>query len=150
MKPSLVGSFSAATTAPPGVALTLVPFGSVSVMSTLALQACLPEDCAKPAVIGTQIRNATVKNVFICELSPPNRGLVEGRRLVVQQSRGKKAKPQTGGVPWVWKDSIVFKPHAWPFLRSSSVQTIGFQSGARISRAPALATSTRLPPGSQT
>jgi hypothetical protein len=53
-----------------------------------------------------------------------------------------------GGVPWVWNDSIVFSPHAWPFLRSSSVQTIGFQSGARMSRAPALATSTRLPPGS--
>ena len=54
----------------------------------------------------------------------------------------------TGGVPWVWNDSIVFSPQAWPFLRSSSVQVIGFQSGARISRAPALATSTRLPPGS--
>src|SRR5215218_6523170 len=48
----------------------------------------------------------------------------------------------TGGVPWVWKDSIVLRPQAWPFLRSSSVQVIGFQSGARISRAPALATST--------
>ena len=45
-------------------------------------------------------------------------------------------------------DSIVFNPHACPFLRSSSVQTIGFQSSARIRRAPALATSTRLPPGS--
>src|SRR5215216_5357739 len=56
----------------------------------------------------------------------------------------------TGGVPWVWKDSIVLRPQAWPFLRSSSVQVIGFQSGARISRAPALATSTRLPPGSYT
>jgi hypothetical protein len=54
----------------------------------------------------------------------------------------------TGGVPWVWNDSIVFSPHAWPFLRSSSVHTIGFQSGARMRRAPALATSTRLPPGS--
>ena len=56
--------------------------------------------------------------------------------------------PHTGGVPWVWNDSIVFSPQAWPFLRSSSVQTIGFQSGARMRRAPALATSTRLPPGS--
>ena len=53
-----------------------------------------------------------------------------------------------GGVPWVWKLSIVFSPQAWPFLRSASVQTIGCQSGASISRAPALRTSTRLPPGS--
>ena len=52
------------------------------------------------------------------------------------------------GVPWVWKDSMVFNPQAWPFLRSASVQVIGFQSGARMSRALAFATSTRLPPGS--
>ena len=52
------------------------------------------------------------------------------------------------GVPCVWNDSMVFRPQAWPFLRSSSVQVIGFQSGASTSRAPALATSTRLPPGS--
>ena len=56
--------------------------------------------------------------------------------------------PGSGGVPWVWKLSIVFRPQAWPFLRSSSVQVIGFQSGASTSRAPAFATSTRLPPGS--
>ena len=53
-----------------------------------------------------------------------------------------------GGVPWVWKLSIVLRPQAWPFLRSASVHTIGCQSGASTSRAPALATSTRLPPGS--
>ena len=53
-----------------------------------------------------------------------------------------------GGVPCVWKLSIVFRPHAWPFFRSASVQTTGCQSGASISRAPAFATSTRLPPGS--
>ncbi len=56
----------------------------------------------------------------------------------------------TGGVPWVWKVSMVFKPQAWPFLRSVSVQVTVCQSGARISRAPALASSTRLPAGSQT
>jgi hypothetical protein len=56
----------------------------------------------------------------------------------------------TGGVPWVWKDSIVFKPQAWPFFRSASVQTTGFQSGARMSRAPELASSIRLPAGSHT
>jgi hypothetical protein len=62
---------------------------------------------------------------------------------------GPRARPlHTGGVPCVWNDSIVFSPQAWPFLRSSSVHTIGFQSGARMRRAPALATSTRLPPGS--
>ena len=56
----------------------------------------------------------------------------------------------TGGVPWVWKLSMVFSPQAWPFLRSASVQTTVGQSGSRISRAPALAISTRLPAGSQT
>src|SRR3974390_1347846 len=56
--------------------------------------------------------------------------------------------PGTGGVPCVWNDLIVCKPQAWPFLRSVSVQVIGFQSGASTSRAPAQATSTRLPPGS--
>ena len=54
----------------------------------------------------------------------------------------------TGGVPWVWNDSMVLSPQAWPFFRSASFHTIVFQSGARISRAPAFATSTRLPPGS--
>ena len=42
----------------------------------------------------------------------------------------------TGGVPYVWNDSMVLSPQAWPFLRSSSVHTMGFQSGARIRRAP--------------
>ena len=53
-------------------------------------------------------------------------------------------------MPWVWKLSIVFSPQACPFFRSASVQTTGFQSGRRISRAPAFATSTRMPAGSQT
>ena len=57
---------------------------------------------------------------------------------------------QTGGVPWVWKLSTVFSPQACPFMRSACVQRIGFQSGASIKRAPALASSTRLPPGSHT
>ncbi len=56
--------------------------------------------------------------------------------------------PGTGGVPRVWNDLMVCRPQAWPFLRSASVQVIGFQSGASTSRAPAQATSTRLPPGS--
>lgn len=56
--------------------------------------------------------------------------------------------PGTGGVPWVWNDLMVCRPHAWPFLRSASLQRIGFQSGARTRRAPGQATSTRLPPGS--
>ncbi len=72
------------------------------------------------------------------------------RRPTVPEASFRSRGYSTGGVPWVWKDSIVFRPQAWPFLRSSSVQTIGFQSGARMRRAPALATSTRLPPGSQT
>ncbi len=53
-----------------------------------------------------------------------------------------------GGVPCVWKLSIVLSPQACPFFRSVSVQVTVFQSGSRISRAPAFATSTRLPAGS--
>src|SRR5687768_12433553 len=41
---------------------------------------------------------------------------------------------RSGGVPWVWKLAIVLRPQAWPFLRSSSVQVMGFQSGASRSR----------------
>ena len=40
----------------------------------------------------------------------------------------------TGGVPYVWNDSIVFSPHACPFFRSASLHRMGFQSGARIRR----------------
>jgi hypothetical protein len=32
--------------------------------------------------------------------------------------------PTTGGVPCVWNDSMVFRPHAWPLARSASVQVI--------------------------
>ncbi len=56
--------------------------------------------------------------------------------------------PAIGGVPWVWKDSMVFRPHACPLARSASVQLTGGQSGARTSRAPAVQGSMRLPPGS--
>jgi hypothetical protein len=34
---------------------------------------------------------------------------------------------------------MVLRPEAWPFLRSVSVQQIGFQSGASTSRASAQA-----------
>ena len=34
-----------------------------------------------------------------------------------------------GGVPWVWKLSMVFRPQAWPFLRSVSVQRDRFPVG---------------------
>src|SRR5690606_23871126 len=47
----------------------------------------------------------------------------------------------TGGVPCVWKLSIVLRPQAWPLRRSASVHTTGCQSGSRISRAPAFAIS---------
>ena len=43
---------------------------------------------------------------------------------------------------------MVFSPQAWPLARSASVQVIGCQSGASTSRAPALQSSMRLPPGS--
>ena len=39
---------------------------------------------------------------------------------------------------------MVLSPQAWPFFRSASVQVTGRQSGLRISRAPAFATSTLL------
>ena len=55
---------------------------------------------------------------------------------------------RAGGVPWVWKDSMVFRPQAWPLARSASVQVIVPQSGASISRATGLHSSIRLPPGS--
>ena len=54
----------------------------------------------------------------------------------------------TGGVPCVWKESIVLRPHACPLARSASDQSTGSQSGASTSRAPALHSSIRLPPGS--
>lgn len=54
----------------------------------------------------------------------------------------------TGGVPCVWKDSMVFRPQAWPFARSASVQVMVLQSGARTRRATGLQNSMRFPPGS--
>ena len=64
--------------------------------------------------------------------------------------RFPRSRPHTAGVPWVWKVSIVFMPHAWPFLRSSWLHSMTGWSGSSSSRAPALANSMRLPPGSQT
>ena len=75
---------------------------------------------------------------------PPRRG-PERRRVGVTRAR---RRPATGGVPWVWKESIVLSPHAWPLARSASVQFTGCQSGASTRRAPALHSSIRLPPGS--
>ncbi len=61
----------------------------------------------------------------------------------------RSVQPQeTGGVPCMWNDSIVFRPQAWPLARSASVQVIVRQSGASTSRAAGLASSIRLPPGS--
>ena len=45
---------------------------------------------------------------------------------------------------------MVLRPQAWPFRRSASVHTTVCQSGAKISRAPALASSMRFPAGSHT
>ena len=45
---------------------------------------------------------------------------------------------------------MVFRPHACPLALSASVQLTGCQSGARTSRAPAVHSSMRLPPGSYT
>jgi hypothetical protein len=68
---------------------------------------------------------------------------------MMTEQRGTQSHPfTTGGVPCVWKLSIVLSPQAWPFFRSVSVQMTVSQSGAKIRRAPALATSTRLPAGS--
>src|SRR5207342_3610328 len=92
-----------------------------------------------PWIGGDDSRQPVVREADEVFAAPPD---------VARGSTSFDHRPATGGVPWVWKDSIVFSPHACPFLRSSSVHTIGFQSGARMRRAPALATSTRLPPGS--
>ncbi len=45
---------------------------------------------------------------------------------------------------------MVFSPHAWPLARSARDQETGRQSGASTSRAPALHSSIRFPPGSYT
>ena len=48
-------------------------------------------------------------------------------------------------VPWVWKDSIVFRPQAWPLARSASVQVIErpvgrqHQPGDRVAQLDAVA-----------
>ncbi len=75
---------------------------------------------------------------------PGNRGPGAGRGLLRHSHHG------TGGVPWVWNDAMVASPQACPFARSASVQLIGAQSGAKISRATGLHSSIRLPPGSYT
>ena len=66
------------------------------------------------------------------------------------EGRGHAVGSGSGGVPRVWNEGVVCRPQAWPLLRSAWVQVTGMWSGARISRAPALASSTRLPPGSKT
>ena len=43
---------------------------------------------------------------------------------------GRLAKMDSGGVPYVWKDSTVLTPQAWPLRRSSSVHTTQGSSGA--------------------
>jgi S-adenosyl methyltransferase len=79
------------------------------------------------------------------------RGAGCARRGLARRSHGLgHGAPTAGGVPCVWKDSMVFRPHACPLARSASVQLTGCQSGARTSRAPAVHSSMRLPPGSYT
>jgi hypothetical protein len=51
--------------APPGVARTLVPFGSVSVTSTWTSQACFAADCAQQADAEPSIQNATANEIFM-------------------------------------------------------------------------------------
>src|SRR5437879_13925993 len=85
---------------------------------------------------------------MVRDSEPARLALSTALAVILARSMIPARASHTGGVPCVWNDSIVFSPQAWPFLRSSSVQTIGFQSGARMRRAPALATSTRVPPRS--
>src|ERR1700722_18782609 len=67
IQPSWVGFFSDVITAPPGVARTLVPLGSVSVISTLTLQACFSALWARQAVAGVSARkaHAAIERIFI-------------------------------------------------------------------------------------
>ena len=85
-------------------------------------------------------------------LGVPPGGVRGGGRRVVAVAVDDHVAPgvagsSTGGVPWVWKDSMVFSPQACPLARSASVQVIGCQSGARTSRAPALHSSTAVAAG---
>ena len=83
-----------------------------------------------------------------CPASP--KPIKETRGVLRRGMPYDSGTPGTGGVPLVWNERMVCRPQAWPFLRSVSLQVIGFQSGASTSRAPAQDTSTRLPPGSYT
>src|SRR5580704_15045623 len=56
-------------TAPPGEDRTLVPLGSVSVTSTIALHACGAAVCAKQAVARASIRSAETNDVLIAGIS---------------------------------------------------------------------------------
>ena len=63
-------------------------------------------------------------------------GVGEQRRqaaLAQDVERGVADRPRhawTTGVPYVWKLSTVWTPHAWPRARSASLQTIGSKSGS--------------------
>ncbi len=46
-----------------------------------------------------------------------------GGRFGGLSDRGQWAGASTTGVPWVWKVSMVFMPHACPFLRSASLHS---------------------------
>ena len=65
---------------------------------------------------------------FTPALTPPHRagGVNHRQRRGAARLRLRMRPAQRlsgiGGVPCVWKLSMVFRPQAWPFLRSISVQ----------------------------
>src|ERR1700748_3889519 len=61
IQPSTLGLLSEAITAPPGAARTLVPLGSVSVISTLTSQACFSTVWARQLMGDASASSATTK-----------------------------------------------------------------------------------------
>jgi len=82
------------------------------------------------------------------QFSPPTVASTAAHRASTAAPWVRSRSGQTGGVPWVWKDSMVLRPQAWPLARSAWFQVMGRQSGARTRRVKGLHSSTRLPPGS--
>jgi 5-carboxyvanillate decarboxylase len=98
--------------------------------------------------------DAAAKKAFFQGIAERVFALLCDRRCLLRGGTTPPCPPEpsaryaTGGVPWVWKDSMVFSPQAWPLARSAWVQVIVRQSGASTSRATGLHNSIRLPPGS--
>src|SRR5262249_53364936 len=96
------------------------------------LRTCRPPDPGRArATAGREARRARIGGGLVTE------GLLLGTgRVATPVARGgpDPGRPagydSTGGVPYVWKLSIVFTPQAWPLARSDCVQTTVGSSGS--------------------